>query len=194
MPTKNTPSNGKPKVNQVPLPTLVLPPVTRISGDVDSMLESTVAERYKTILLVPIGQKDTSKGTQVLTHQPDTKDPSAQVSTWNEGLGHLLRYTQAMANGWSSGTGYSGDGSCQYVLTHAETVLKAVPNFAKYDLYLVPKSRGGASQYRISIPELMAQVKARASIIVTCVKEYGIAQGKSRTKKSESAPQITTIL
>lgn len=173
---------------------LVLPSPHRISGDVDAMLESTVAERFKTIILVKNGEKDTSKGQAVLTHTPDAKDPNVQVSNWNQGLGHLIWFTQACTNAWTSGATLSGDGSSVYVAKTSEQVFKTVPQLKGYDLVLVPNGRAGAAKYRIPVPELVNQVIARAKVILNSVELYGIAQGKERTKKAEDAPQITTIL
>jgi len=173
---------------------LVLPYPHRISGDMDSMIESTVSERFKTIILVKTGEKDSGKGQLVLSHTPDAKDPNIQVSNWNLGLGHLIRFLQANTNAWTSGSTLSGDGSALYVSKTVETVYKLVPQLKGYDLVLVPNGRAGAAKYRIPIPELVSQVIARAKVIADSVEAYGIAQGKERTKKAETAPQITTIL
>jgi hypothetical protein len=173
---------------------LVLPSPHRISGDVDAMLESTVAERFKTIILVKNGEKDTGKGQLVLSHTPDSKDPNVQVSTWNAGLGHLLRFVQAGVNAWTSGVGLSGDGSAMYVANTADTVFKTVPQLKGYDIVLVPNGRAGTAKYRIPVPELVSQILNRAKVISTCVEAFGIAQGKERTKKATDAPQITAIL
>jgi hypothetical protein len=194
MATKQTSNSSRPKAKPVQPPVLVLPNPHRISGDTDAMLESTVAERFKTILLVKTSDKDTSKGQAVLTHTPDTNDSKVQVNTWNTGLGHLLRFLQAGINAWFSGAGLSGDGSAVYVAKYADKVFKTVPQLKNYDVFVVPNGRSGASKYRISVQELVAQVTSRASIVSNSVKEYGIAQGKERTKKAESAPEITTIL
>jgi hypothetical protein len=185
-----------PKANETKkeLPVLVLPSPHRISGDVDAMLESTVAERFKTILLVKSTDKDTSKGQAVLTHTPDSNDPKVQVNTWNLGLGHLLRFLQAGINAWFSGAGLSGDGSAVYVAKHAATVFKAVPQLKNYDVFVVPNGRSGASKYRLSVQEMVRQVSDRATTVSNSVETYGVAQGKERTKKAESAPEITAIL
>lgn len=191
---QNTNTNKPAGKNQAQNTVLVLPSPHRISGDVDAMLESTVAERFKSILLVKTGEKDTSKGQVVLSHTPDSKDPNVQVSSWNQGLAHLLRFAQAGINAWASGTGLSGDGSALYIAKTYEQVYKIVPQIKGYDLVLVPNGRAGASKYRIPVPELVAQVVARAKVIANCVESFGIAQGKERTKKAESAPEITAIL
>ena len=182
------------KATQAQPVVLVLPMPHRITGDVDANIESTVAERYKTIILVHTNEKDVSKGQLVLSHTPDASDPNAQVSQWSENLGHLVRFIQAGVNGWSSGTGLSGDGSAVYVAKHADTVLKAVPQLKGYDLYLASGGRSGAAKYRISVPELISQLQARAKVITTSVDAYGIAQGKERTKKAVDAPRITAQL
>jgi hypothetical protein len=187
-------TNKSSKANQEAVPVLVLPNPHRISGDMDTMLESTTADRFKTIMLVKTGDKDTSKGQPVLTHSTDKTDPKVQVSDWNAGLGHLLRFTQACVNAWFSGAGLSGDGSAVYVAKTATLVFKTVPQLKDYDLVVVPNGRAGASKYRISVPELVNQVVARAHVIQNSVEIYGIAQGKERTKKAESAPEISVIL
>lgn len=190
----NQNTNKPSKANQAEVPVLVLPNPHRISGDTDAMLESTTADRFKTIMLVKTGDKDTSKGQPVLTHTTDKSDPKVQVSNWNEGLGHLLRFTQACVNAWFSGAGLSGDGSAVYVSKNEKLVFKTVPQLKGYDLVVVPNGRAGASKYRISVPELVSQVNARAAVILNSVEAYGIAQGKERTKKAESAPEISVIL
>lgn len=182
------------KGNQAKAPILVLPFPHRISGDIDSMLESTVADRFKSIILVRSNEKDESKGQLVLSHTPDKKDPNVQVSTWNSGLGHLLRYTQACINAWTSGSTLSGDGSAMYVAKNAEMVFKTVPQLKTYDIFLVPNGRAGVAKYRISVQELVNQIIARAKVIGTSLDAYGVAQGKERTKKAEEAPEITAIL
>ncbi len=180
--------------NQPKAVELDLPQVHRIGGDVNAMLESTVAERFKSIILVPTQEKDVNKGKVILTHKPDAKDPNVLVSTWNNDFGRLLRYMQACVDAWSSGAGLSGDGSCKYVADNADAVLKAFPNIKAYDLYLVPNGRSGASKYRIPFSDLIAQVKARATTIKNSVDQFGIAQGKERTRKSEDAPKVSVIL
>jgi hypothetical protein len=181
---------SKPKTEVV----LALPVPFRVSHDTDAMLEQTVAERYKAIILVKNLEKDTAKGQPVLSHKADTKDPNVQVSTWNSDLGNLIRFVQACVNAWSSGVGLSGDGSALYVAKYADTVLKIVPALKGYDLFLVPNGRAGTSKYRIPMPELISQVIARAKVIQTCVDAYGIAAGKERSKKAESAPIIKAVL
>jgi len=183
-------TQSKPKTEVV----LSLPVPFRVSHDTDAMLEQTVAERYKSIILVKTSEKDTGKGQPVLSHKADTKDPNVQVSTWNSDLGNLVRFFQAGVNAWSSGVGLSGDGSALYVAKYAEQVLKTVPQLKGYDLFLVPNGRAGTSKYRIAVPELISQVIARAKVIQTCVTDYGIAAGKERTRKSEAAPTIKAIL
>jgi|OpeIllAssembly_1097287.scaffolds.fasta_scaffold01381_2 hypothetical protein len=173
---------------------LALPVPFRVSKDTDAMLEQTVAERYKSIILVKNAEKDTNKGQPVLSHTPDAKDPNVQVSHWNSDLGNLIRFVQAMVNAWSSGAGLSGDGSALYVAKFAETVFKTVPAIKGYDVYLVPNGRSGASKYRIPVTELVSQVTARAKTIQNCVDAYGIAAGKERTKKAEAAPVIKATL
>jgi len=175
-------------------PVLVLPSPHRISGDVDAMLESTVAERFKSIILVRSDEKDEKKGQMVLSHTPDAKDPNIQVSTWNAGLGHLLRFIMAGVNAYTSGIGLSGDGSAIFVSKNAKLVFDTVPNLKNYDIFLVPNGRGGVAKYRISVQELVSQVSNRAKVIQTSVDAFGVAQGKERTKKAESAPQITLVL
>jgi len=184
----------KPNQPKKAAPVLVLPSPHRISGDVDAMLESTVAERFKSIILVRSEEKDEKKGQVVLSHLPDSKDPNVQVSTWNPGLGHLLRFIMAGINAYTSGIGLSGDGSAIYVAKNAKMVFDTVPQLKGYDIYLVPNGRGGVAKYRIAVQELVSQVTNRAKVIQANVETYGVAQGKERTKKAESAPQITLIL
>lgn len=186
------PQNANPPKKVAPI--LVLPSPHRISGDVDAMLESTVAERFKSIVLVRSDEKDEKKGQLVLSHTPDAKDPNVQVSTWNAGLGHLLRFIMAGVNAYTSGIGLSGDGSALFVSKNAKTVFDTVPNLKNYDIFLVPNGRGGVAKYRISVQELVNQVTNRAKVIQTSVDAYGVAQGKERTKKAENAPQITVVI
>jgi hypothetical protein len=176
------------------LPVLVLPNPHRIDSTVDAMLESGVAERYLTIALVKSTEKDVSKGQPVLSHTPSKNDPKVQVSTWNAGLGHLVRYITALVNAWSSGMGLSGDGSALYVAKHTDTVFKALPQLKGYDIYLVPNGRSGAAKYRMGVQDMVGQIEKRANVIANSVKDFGIAQGKERTKKAEDAPEITTLL
>lgn len=184
------PDENKPKSVVVELPQ-----VHRISGDVNAMLDQTVADRFKSILLVPSNEPEDSKLVKaVLTHAPDKKDPNVQVSTWNTGLGHTLRFIQACVDAWTSGTGLSGDGSSKYILENSDKLFKVLPQIKQYDLYLVPNGRSGAGKYRIPIPDLVSQVKERAKVIANCVEKYGFQQGKERTKKSNSAPEMTVQL
>jgi len=175
-------------------PVLVLPVPHRVSGDIDAMLESTISDRFKIISLVPSNEKDVSKGKLVLSHSPSKKDPKVQAAEWNAGLGHLVRYVQALANGWTSGAGLSGDGSVLFVAKTTDLVFKTVPAIKGYDLYLVPNGRSGASKYRISIPELVSQLTNRSKSIQTSIDLFGIAVGKERTTKTEKVPEITLIL
>lgn len=186
----NKPGNEPKKV----APNLVLPFPHRISGGIDTMLESTVSERFKTIILVRSEEKDEKKGQVVLSHTPDAKDPTVQVHSWNAGLGHLTRFIMAGVNAYTSGIGLSGDGSAVFVAKNAKLVLDTVPQLKNYDLMWVPNGRGGVAKYRISVQELVSQVTNRAKVIQANVEAYGVAQGKERTKKAETAPQITTIL
>jgi hypothetical protein len=172
------------------LPVLNLHVPTRLSGDVDSNLEATIAERCKTIILVLSDQKDETKGIVVLKHTPSA-DGKGQVSVFTEGLGHITRFIDACANAWTSGTGLSPDGSVLYVANNADTVLKVQPNLKKYDLFIEPAGRGGCAKYRIALTDLIAQVTARASAIKTSVKQYGVIQGKERTVKADGAQPIT---
>lgn len=194
MAQKSVKSNAVSKATQAQPISLQLPVVTRIGNDVDAMLEKGITERFTTILLVPSNEKDVSKGVPVLTHKPDTKDANSQISTWNSELGHILRLTQAMVNGWTASSGLSGDGSCVYVLENSDKAVKAVPNFLKYDIYLKPNGRSGAGQYRMPVPKMLAMLKDRGQVIADCVKAYGIAAGKKRTKKAEDAPQVIAQL
>jgi len=181
---------NQPKPKEV---TLSLPVPTRIGGDTDAMLESTIADKYMTIMLVKNGEKDVEKGQLVLSHKPSEKDKTIQVSTWNTDLGNLIRYLTPLVNAWSSGVGLSGDGSCVYVAKHTDEVLKVVPDIVKRDLYLVPNGRSGVAKYRVSIQTMIDQVKARASVILSCKDTFGIASSKERTRKEESAPTVKLI-
>lgn len=183
-------TNPKQKV----LPVLRIPEPHRISGDVDAMLNPGISERFKSIILVKSSEKDPAKGQPVLTHTPSKDDPKVQVSNWNTGLGHLLRFINPVVNAWFSGSTLSGDGSALHVAKWVETVYKAVPQLKTYDLFLVPNGRAGAAKYRMSVQEMVNQVLARAKVIQSCVDTYGVIQGKERTKKSESAPEITAVL
>jgi hypothetical protein len=185
----NTVNSPKPK-----LPVLVLPAPHRISGDINAMLESTISERFMTISLVPHTEKDVSKGKLVLSHTPSKEDPKVLASTWNNALGHLVRFIQPLIDAWASGIGLSGDGSALYVSKNSETVYKVVPAIKGYDLYMVPNGRAGAAKYRVSIPELIAQVMNRATSIQSSIDTFGVAVGKERTTKAEQAPEITVIL
>ena len=182
---------AKSKDTQPASPVLNLHVPTRLSGDVDSNLDTTIAERCKTIILVLSDQKDESKGIVVLKHVPSKEDANAQVAVITEGLGHITRFVNACANAWTSGTGISPDGSVLYVANNADTVMKVQPNLKKYDLFIEPAGRGGCAKYRISLPELIAQVSARAKVIQASVKQYGIIQGKERTIKSDAGKPIT---
>lgn len=189
---ENANKAGKPAPAQPIM--LSLPVPFRVSKDTDAMLEQTVAERYKTIILVKNAEKDEKKGQLVLSHVADVHDPNVQVSHWNNDLGNLLRFFQAMVNAYTSGCGLSGDGSTLYVAKYAELVFKTVPNLKGYDILLVPNGRSGAAKYRIPVPELVTQVIARAKTIQNCVDAFGIASGKERTKKAEQAPVIKATL
>lgn len=189
-----TQSKTKPKATQVAEIKFSLPQPHRIDGSVDAMIEQTIAEKYKSILLVPTSEKDVTKGKVVLSHTPSEKDPNIQVTRWGEGFGHVTRFIQGVVNALSSGFGLSGDGSCVWVEKHHKTVTTAVPNILNYDLYLVPNGRAGASKYRVSVRDAISMVLKRAEVIDASVKVFGIAQGKERTKKSEDAPKVTAIL
>jgi hypothetical protein len=182
------------KQSKKELPVLVLPNPHRIDGSVDAMLESGIAERYLTISLVKTSEKDVSKGQPVLSHTPSKDDPKVQVSSWNSGLGHLTRFLMAGINAWAGGMGLSGDGSVMYVDKHADLVFKTVPALKDYDIYLVPNGRSGCSKYRLSVSELVGEIRKRAKAIAYSVEAFGIAQGKERTKKAEDVPEITAIL
>lgn len=166
---------------------------TRLSGDVDSNLDTTTAERCKTIILVLNTMKDETKGIVVLTHVPgkDKDGNPAQVAKFGEGLGHITRFVNACANAWTSGTGLSPDGSVIYVAANADAVLKCKPNLKNYDLFIEPAGRGGCAKYRVPLPDLISQVSARAKIITASVKQYGVIQGKERTVKDDAAEPIT---
>jgi len=189
-----TQSKTKPKPTQAAPIQLALPQIHRIDGSVDAMVEQTIAEKYKSILLVPASEKDEKKGKVVLYHSPSEKDPNVQVTHWGEGLGHVIRFIQGVVNGLSSGFGLSGDGSCVWVATHHKTVTTAVPNILNYDLFLVPNGRSGAAKYRVSVQTAINMVLKRAELINSSTEAYGIAKGKERTKKSQDAPKVTAIL
>jgi len=191
MPAK---SKAKSKPTQTTSVDLVLPVPHRLNNTVDAMLQSTIQERWQTILLVPSGEKDESKGRVVLAHVPSEKDPNAQVIEWGKGLGHLSRFIQTIVNGLSSGFGLSGDGSCSYVGKTKDTVLKALPKLLTYDLVLVPNGRSGAKKYRVSMKNAIEWVAERGSNIDANVKEYGIAQGKERTRKEDTIPAVSFLL
>lgn len=182
---------AKSKDTQPASPVLNLHVPTRLSGDVDSNLDTTIAERCKTIILVLSEQKDESKGIVVLKHVPSAEDANAQVAKFTDGLGHITRFINACANAWTSGTGLSPDGSVLYVANNADNVFKVQPNLKKYDLFIEPAGRGGCAKYRIALSELVAQVTARAKAIATSVKQYGVIQGKERTVKDDTAKPIT---
>ncbi len=181
---------AKSKEEKPASPVLNLHVPTRLSGDVDSNLDTTIAERCKTIILVLTEQKDESKGITVLKHVPSA-DGEGQVAKFTEGLGHIVRFVNACANAWTSGTGLSPDGSVLYVSTNAKKVLEVQPNLKKYDLFIEPAGRGGCAKYRIPLTDLISQVSERAKFIQTSVKQYGVIQGKERTVKSDAAEPIT---
>lgn len=183
-------NTNQPKPKEVELQ---LPVPHRVGGDTDAMLESTIEAKYKTIVLLKNGEKDVSKGQLVLDHTPDAKDPNVQVSSWNSDLGNLSRYMMALVNAWSSGTGLSGDGSCLYVATYTDTVLKVIPELAKRDVYLVPNGRSGVAKYRLSVQSMIDQVKTRADIIKNCKDQFGISASKERTRKEVAKSTVKLV-
>lgn len=182
MPNKTQPQTGKPVLN--------LPVPHRISGDVNSMLESTLQERFAKIILVKKTEDNPDKGTVVLTRKP-SKDGKSQVSEFNAGIGHLSRFACALADAYFSGMGLSGDGSAKYVSEHQAEVFKVIPQLKEYDLYVVPGSRGGCAKYRASVQEMISQITARAKVIQYSLDKFGVMAGKERTKKGVQAPEIT---
>lgn len=181
----------KPVEEKVQKPVLSIPVPHRISGDVNSMLDATLQERFASIILVKKAEKDVKKGTVVLSRKANPKDPKTQVSEVNAGIGHLSRFVFALTDAYFSGMGLSGDGSAKYVSQHQAEVFKVIPNLKEYDLYIVPAGRGGCAKYRASVQELVSQVVARAKIIQTSLDEFGVMAGKERTKKGVQAPEIT---
>lgn len=182
MPDEKQPKPVKPVLN--------LPVPHRISGDVNSMLESTLQERFTKIILVKKTEDNPEKGTPVLTRKP-SKDGKTQVSEFNTGIGHLARFMCALTDAYFSGMGLSGDGSVMEISKHQAEVFKVIPNLKDYDLYVVPAGRGGCSKYRYSVQEIVNQVLARSKVIKTSLDKYGVMAGKERTKKGVQAPEIT---
>lgn len=172
-------------------PVLSIPVPHRLQGDVDAMLEATLQERFSRIILVKTSEEDTKKGTWVIDHKPSKEDPKVQVSEINPAIGHLSRFVMALANAWASGMGLSGDGSALYVAKYSNDVYKALPQLKEYDLWLQPAGRAGCSKYRIGFAEAVTQVTTRSKTIATSLEKYGVMAGKERTRKSDSAPQIT---
>lgn len=186
----NMTTSNPPKTKEVELQ---LPVPTRIGGDVDAMLESTIADKFITISLLREKEKDINAGQLVLSHKASEKDPAVQVSTWNTDLGNLARYISALVNVWSSGVGQSGDGSALYVATHTEAILKVIPDLAKRDILLIPNGRSGVAKYRVSVQRMINQVIERASDIQSCKDAFGIASSKARTHK-EVAKSVVKLV
>lgn len=183
-------TTNQPKPKEVELQ---LPVPTRVGGDTDAMLESTIADKFKIISLLHEKEKDIEKGQLVLSHKASATDPNVQVSVWNNDLGNLARIVTALINAWSSGVGQSGDGSALYVFTHIDNVLKVIPELGKRDLYLVPNGRSETAKYRIPVLRMIAQVKERAIDIQTCKDTFGIASSKQRTHK-EVAKSVVKLV
>jgi hypothetical protein len=182
---------AKPKAAETSKPVLSIPVPHRLAGDVDAMLEATLQERFSNIILIKTSEEDIKKGTWVVKHAPSKDDPKVQVSEINPAIGHLSRFVMALANGWASGMGLSGDGSALYVAKYVGDVYKALPQLKEYDLFLQPAGRSGCSKYRIGFAEAVTQVTTRAKTISASLEKYGVMAGKERTRKSDAAPQIT---
>jgi hypothetical protein len=186
----NMTTSTQPKAKEVELQ---LPVPTRIGGDVDAMLESTIADKFITISLLHDKEKDIEKGQLVLSHKASEKDPAVRVSTWNTDLGNLSRYISALVNSWSSGVGQSGDGSALYVAKYTDAILKVIPDLAKRDLMLIPNGRAGVAKYRVSVQRMINQVNERATDISSCKDSFGIASSKARTHK-EVAKSVVKLV
>jgi hypothetical protein len=122
----------------------------------------------------------------LVKHEVKSKTDNGRPVLEDKSLGHLAHFVLAAADAWTGGTGNGSDGSALYTAEHWAKVKSALPQIVDYDV-VIQTSQAGAARYRLSIPELIGQVQARAKTISACISAFGTNKSNKVRKSNRES-------